>query len=135
MLLNRFKRKKEADEDFFAETDDLIVIFDDENKTSVIERVSEIRSGAIYVTGKHAVPVEDVEMTNGVEGRIFFYRAPADSIKETRRLAQLEQSMVLSQITAYKPPEMPNTLDWTKLLLFGLIFVALIVMGMTSCSL
>lgn len=129
-----FMKKKKDDLEFFAETDDLIVIFDDENKTSVIERISEIRGGAIYVTGKHAVPIEDAEMSNGVEGRIFFYRAPAESVAETRRLAKLEQSMVLNQITAYKAPVPPNTMDWTKALLFGLIFVAFIVMGMTSCN-
>lgn len=130
MLLKR----KRTEEDFFAETDDVIVIFDNENKTSVIERVSEIRDGAIYVTGKHAVPIEDVEITNGIEGRIFFYRAPAQSVAETRRLAALEQSMVLNQITAYRPPELPNSMDWTKALLFGLVFVAFIVIGLGSCG-
>lgn len=129
-----FKRKKKEDEEFFAETDDLLVIFDDENKTSVIERVSEIRGGAIYVTGKHAVPLEDAEITNGIEGRIFFYRAPAQSIAETRRLAALEQSMVLSQITAYKPPTPPNSMDWTKAMLFGLVALAFIMFGLGSCG-
>lgn len=127
-------RKKKEDEEFFAETDDVIVIFDHENKTSVIERVSEIRDGAIYVTGKHAVPFEDCEITNGVEGRIFFYRAPAQSIAETRRLALLEQSMVLSQITAYKTPQPPGSMDWTKAALFGLVALAFVVFGFTACG-
>lgn len=127
-------RKKKEDEEFFADTDDIIVVFDDDNKTSVIERVSEIRDGVIYVTGRHAVPIEDAEMTNGVEGRIFFYRAPAESISETRRLAALERSMVLNQITAYSPPQQPNSMDWTKALLFGLVALAFIVMGFGGCG-
>lgn len=134
-MFNLFKRKKnEEDEEFFAPTDDLIVIFDDDNKTSVIERISYIQDGNIYVTGKHAVPVGDAVLTNGVEGRIFFYKAPEQSIQETRRLAQLERSLVLNQITAYKPPEQPNSMDWTKLMLFGLVFVAFIVIGFSGCS-
>lgn len=133
-MLSMLKKRKKEDEDYFAETDDVLVIFDDENKTSVIERVSEIREGAIYVTGKHAVPVEDVEVTNGVEGRIFFYRAPAQSIAETKRLAALEQSMVLSQITAYKPPQPPNSMDWTKAMLFGLVALGFITIGFSSCG-
>lgn len=133
-MLSFIKKKKPEDEEFFAETDDLIVIFDDDNKTSVIERISYIKDGNIFVTGKHAVPMEDAVLTNGVEGRIFFYKAPEQSVSETRRLAQLEQSMVLNQITAYKPPAPPNSMDWTKALLFGLVFVAFVVMGFTSCS-
>lgn len=128
------KKKKQEDEEFFAETDDVIVVFDNDNRTSVIERVSEIREGVIYVTGKHAVPFEDVEITNGVEGRIFFYRAPQESVAETRRLAALEQSMVLSQITAYKPPVAPNEMDWTKALLFGLVALGFITIAFSSCG-
>lgn len=128
------KRRKPEEEEFFADTEDLVVIFDDDNKTSVIERISYIQEGNLYVTGKHAVPIADTVLTNGIEGRIFFYRAPEQSITETRRLAQLERSIVLNQITAYKPPEQPNSMDWTKVLLFGLVFVAFIVMGLGSCG-
>lgn len=128
-----FKKKKE---DVFddLETDDLLIIFDDDNKTSKIERVSYIKDGTIYVTGRHAIPEADTVLTNGDEGRVFYYKAPEQSIAETRRLAQLEKSLVLNQITAYKPPEQPNSMDWTKILLFGLVFVAFIVMGLGSCS-
>lgn len=133
-MLSWVRKKKREDEDFFIETEDILVIFDDENKTSTIERINEIRDGAIYVTGKHSVPIEDAEITNGVEGRIFFYRAPTASIEETKRLARLEQSIVLNQITAYKAPEPPNTMDWTKAMLFGLVALAFVIIGMGSCS-
>jgi hypothetical protein len=127
-----FKKKK--DDEFFFDTNDIVVIFDDENKTSDIQRVSEIREGTIYVTGKYAIPYDDCQITTGTEGRNFFYRAPAQSVIETQRLAALEQSMVLNQITNYKPPVPPAAMDWTKGMLFGLVFLAFIIMGVTSCS-
>lgn len=132
MIFGLKKKKEDVFEDL--ETDDLLIIFDNDNKTSKIERVSYIKDGTIYVTGRHAIPEADTVMTNGDEGRVFFYKAPEQSIAETRRLAQLEKSMVLNQITAYKPPEQPNSMDWTKVLLFGLVFVAFIVMGLGSCG-
>lgn len=129
--LGRNKNKKD---EFFPETDDLLIIFDDESKSSEILRVNEIREGIIYVTGKNAVPLEDCEITTGMEGRNFFYRAPSQSIAETERLAALERNLVLTQITAYRPPVPPASMDWTKALLFGLVFIAFIVMGLSSCA-
>jgi hypothetical protein len=128
-----FKKKKEDDE-FFFETSDILIIFDNENKTSDIQRISEIREGTIYVTGKYAVPYDECEITTGAEGRNFFYRAPAESVFETQRLAALEQSIVLNQITAYKQPVPPAAMDWTKGLLFALIFIAFIIIGISSCG-
>lgn len=132
MIFGLKKKKEDVFEDL--ETDDLLIIFDNDNKTSKIERVSYIKDGTIYVTGRHAIPEADTVLTNGDEGRVFFYKAPEQSIRETRRLAQLEKSMVLNQITAYKPPEQPNQMDMTKVLLFGLVFVAFVVMGLGSCG-
>jgi hypothetical protein len=127
------KRDKKAEE-FFPETEDVLIVFDDEQKTSDIQRISEIKEGTLYVTGRYAIPVLDCEITTGAEGRTFFYRAPSQSITETHRLAELERNMVLNQITAYKQPIPPTSMDWTKGLLFALIFVAFVVMGITSCG-
>lgn len=120
-----FNRKKE--EDFSIDTNDILVVFDDENKTADITRVTYVEEGAVAAAGKYKVPLLDCEVTTGPEGRIFFYRAPSRSVLETERLAQLEHNMVLSQVTAYKPPVPPASMDWTKGLLFGLLFVAIIV--------
>lgn len=122
-------RKK--NDEFFPDTDDILIVFDDEAKTSDIKRVSEIREGTIYVTGKYAIPVQDCELTTGSEGRNFFYRAPSQSVRETERLAKLEQSIILTQITAFKQPIPPATMDWTKGLLFGLVFIGFIVVAFT----
>lgn len=129
-----FKRRKEEEDEFFFDTSDILIIFDDDKRTSDIKRISEIRDGTIYVTGQYAVPYEDCDITTGADGRNFFYKAPSESVKETQRLAELERNIVLSQITAYKQPVPPSSIDWTKGLLFGLVFVAFIIMGISSCG-
>ncbi|USK56379.1 hypothetical protein LIS82_07875 [Cytobacillus solani] len=129
-----FGRSKKQKDEFFPETNDIVIVFDDDNKSSDIQRIDEIREGVIYVTGKYAIPIDDCQITTGAEGRNFFYKAPAESVFEVQRLAALEQTLVLTQITAYRPPMPPAAMDWTKGLLFGLVFIAFIVMGLSSCG-
>ncbi|MDG5787778.1 hypothetical protein QA612_09725 [Evansella sp. AB-P1] len=124
------KRKKE---DMFEETSDLLIIFDNDLKTSDVQRVTHIDEESVEVTGIYKVPLQDCEVTNGIEGRNFFYRAPSQSVQEVKRLAQLEKSMVLQQITSYKPPR-EEGVDITKIGLMILIFVAFIIFGISSCS-
>jgi hypothetical protein len=129
-----FNRKKQQEDEFDFETSDFLVVFDDDKKTSDIRTISYIDEESVCVHGSYKVPLDDCEITTGQEGRNFFYRAPSQSIRETERLAKLEKSMVLQQITAYKPPVPPTNMDWTKGLLFGLIFIAFIVIGISSCA-
>lgn len=129
-----FGRSKKQKDEFFPETNDVLIVFDDDNKSSDIQRIDEIREGTIYVTSKYAIPIDDCQITTGAEGRNFFYKAPAESVFETQRLAALERTLVLTQITAYRPPMPPAAMDWTKGLLFGLVFIAFIVMGLSSCG-
>lgn len=131
--MNFLKRNREEDEYQF-DTNDLLIVFDDEKKVSDIHRVTSVEDEAVIVAGVCKVPLGDCEITTGKEGRNFFYRAPSQSVRETERLARLEMSTVLTQITSYKPPVPSNNLDGTKIFLFGLVFVAFIVMGITSCS-
>jgi len=119
-----FLKKKEEDAYLF-ETRDYLIVFDDEQRTSDICTITHVDVESVIVGGKYKVPVEDCEVTTGVDGRNFFYRAPTQSITETRRLAELERNMVLEQITAYRPPALPSSMDWTK----GLLFFSLIVMA------
>lgn len=132
-MLNFLRKNKDEDE-FIFETNDLLIVFDDDKKVSDIHRVTTVEENAVIVAGKCMVPLDDCVITTGKEGRNFFYRAPSQSIRETERLARLEMSTVLEQVTAYRPPVPPTAFDWTKGLLFGLVFVAFIVMGISSCS-
>lgn len=120
--------KRDQDE-FTMETNDLLIVFDDTQRTSDIRRITTISEDSVICAGYYKVPYQDCEITTGREGRNFFYRAPRESVIETERLAQLEKNMVLSQITAYRPPVLPSAMDWTKGLLFALIFIAFIVIG------
>lgn len=125
-LLNK---RKQEDQYVVDDTSDTLVIFENDNKTADIVRVTALVDGAVIAAGKYKVPLLDCEVTTGREGRIFFYRAPAQSVIETERLAALEYNTVINQVTAYKPPIPPSSMDWTKGLLFGLLFVALIAMA------
>lgn len=126
-----FRRKKE---EIFEETNDVLIVFDDENKTSDIQRITDIDGESVTVVGMYKVPLADCEVTNGAEGRNFFYRAPAQSITETKRLAQLERNLVLTQITQYKSPVDTGGADFTKIALVGIIVLMIIVLGISSCS-
>ena len=80
----------------------------------------------MIVAGKYKIPLLDCVVTTGLDGRNYFYNAPTQSILETKRLADLERSMVLEQITAYRPPLPPSSMDWTKGLLFGALVLSII---------
>ncbi|MFP3674963.1 hypothetical protein SB724_19190 [Bacillus sp. SIMBA_031] len=127
-------RAKEDKNALYPETDDLLIVFDEDSKTSEIHRISDFREDRIIVTGVHSIPLQDCEVTNSVEGRHFFYRAPQKSIAETKRLAQMEKSMVLSQITHYKPREEQKNMDLNKIFLMIIVFVLILILGVSSCS-
>lgn len=127
-----FSRKKEETNEYSFETNDLLIVFDEDNRTSDINYVTDVSEDSVTVEGLYKVPLADCDITTGKDGRNFFYRAPHRSIKETERLAELEQNMVLTQITAYQPPILPNSLDWTKGLLFALLFIAFIIIAVVA---
>lgn len=118
--------KRKTEDEYIFETTDLLIVFDNENKTSDIKTITDFTEDSVIVAGFYKIPILDCEITTGKEGRNFFYRAPSRSIQETGRLAELEMNMVLEQITAYKPPIPPTQMDWTKGLLFAGIFLCVI---------
>lgn len=127
-----FKKKTAEEEEFEFLTNDLLIVFNQDKKTSDVAHVSEVTDEAVLVDGKYKVPIEDCEITTGKDGRNFFYRAPAQSITETERLARLEMSTVIKQMTAYQEPNVPNGLDGMKIMLVGVIVVALIIVGVVA---
>lgn len=128
-----FNKKKEENEFEFA-TNDLLIVFNNDKKTSDINYVTEVTEDAVRVDGKYAVPIEDCEITTGKDGRNFFFRAPAQYITETQRLAKLEINTVLKQMTAYREPVIPNGLDGMKIMLVGVILVAFIVVAIVGAT-
>lgn len=123
--------KKKKNDEIFEDTNDLVIVFDDENKTSKIRRITDFRDGALYVVGEFKIPVQDCVVTNSEEGRHFFYRAPAKSVLETERLAQLEKSTVLRHITEYHPEEKDDS-GITKFLIVA-IMIGFVSFALSSC--
>lgn len=131
-----FFKKKEEEE--FKESEDRLIIYDDELKTTTIDYVDQVKDGQVTVYGKNAVPIKDCLISHGIVhgqvARVYYYNAPTESIKTTENLAALEQSIVLSQITDYSDPyDKPQSFDWVKAALFGLLAIAIVV-GMSSCG-
>lgn len=107
---------------------DTLVVFDHDKNTSNIVDVLSVTDNEVKAV-KHVVPKSDCEITAGPYGRVFFYRAPTKSIETTEHLADLEKSTVLSQITAYKPPDTSVKFNWHAVMLWFIVFVLIIVVA------
>lgn len=85
---------------------DRIVILE-ENGTADIAHVYNIDDQSVYAsspTQDYAVPVGDLKSFVGPSGRIYILQADPDYVRDTERLATLEKSIVLRQITHYTKP-------------------------------
>lgn len=120
-------------EEMLEETNDLLIIFDDDKKISDVQRITDIDENSVTVRGMYKVPLEDCEVTNSPTGRNFFYRAPSKSITEVQRLARLEKAIVLQHITSYKPPQQDG-IDFTKIGLLAAVIIAFLMFGLSSCA-
>ncbi|NHN35561.1 hypothetical protein [Paenibacillus agricola] len=82
---------------------DVIIIFGS-NGTADIATVLEIDSERILAAGEveYSIPIADVKPYSGKRGRIFSYKASEENITDTKRLAELEKSIVLKQITLFE---------------------------------
>lgn len=121
-----FGRKK-VDE-FDMTLDDRLVVIDMDQRTSDIVYLDEITDTHVQATGRYVVPKSDCEVTTSAEGRVWIVKAETHVINELERIARLEQSIVLRQLTNYKEPlkDNPNT-DMRFWALALLLFVAIIV--------
>ena len=66
-----FFNRRNNDDEYNFETTDLLIVFDDEKKTSDINRITSITEDSVIVAGFYKVPILDCEITNGKEGRNF----------------------------------------------------------------
>lgn len=122
-----FNKRKEEEETFF-ETEHRLIVYNMDQLTTDIYIVTTVDDEKVIAAGRCAVPKADCTVTVSEFGRVYTYQAPNNVIEETERLAKLEQSIVLQQLTNYKAPKEPNpNLDFMKWALVGLLFVAIIV--------
>jgi hypothetical protein len=110
------------------ETDRDQVVIIDQNGTADIATVYDQDDQSLYaesVTQDYAVPLGDVRALVGPRGRIFMLAADSDYVRDTKRLAALEKSIVLRQVTHFeKPKELPASgLNIRSILLYALVGV------------
>lgn len=118
--------KKENPEEFY-ETDDRLVVYDADRRICNMYYITHVDDESVMSAGKVKVPKDDCQVANSEEGLVYLYNAPTEIIKETERLARLEESIVLRQITQYEEPAVPNpNMDLFKWALVVLLIVAII---------
>lgn len=106
---------------------DRIVILESEGIADIAE-VYDLDDQAVYAsspTQDYAVPVGDLKPFVGPSGRIYALCAESDYVRDTERLAALERSIVLRQITHYtkQSDEAKGGLRLRDILLYALIGV------------
>lgn len=111
---------------------DRVVIFD-EGGTADIATVLETDDQALYaasVTQEYAIPLGDIKKVYvGPSGRIYALFADSDYVRDTERLAALEKSIVLRQVTHFqKPLSEPegSGINLRSILLYAMIGILLL---------
>lgn len=119
---------KKNEDEFFPVSTDRLVVIDTEKRTTDVVYIDSVDEMAVTSTGRYKVPRADCDVFTSPEGLVYILKAETQFVSETIRLAALERSVVLHQLTQYKPEpkENPN-LDMTKWLLGFLLFIAIIV--------
>jgi hypothetical protein len=101
-------------------TADIAIVTDTDD-----EKIKAASSGSDYI-----VPLGDLKAYANSRGLIYIYPATQDNIEDAKRLAQLEKSIVLKQITQYKTQLQhvdEDKMSFTKIFPYILIVLLLIV--------
>lgn len=116
------KLKKQID------TNDIVVIISDDG-TADIASVYDTDDTAIYASSSlqdYAIPKSDAKSHVGARGRIYVVAADSDYISDTQRLAKLEQSIVLRQVTNFAGIDQRKKIDIKQIMLYMLIGILLL---------
>ncbi|MEK4477816.1 hypothetical protein NSQ91_31895 [Paenibacillus sp. FSL R7-0048] len=113
------------------EPQDTLVIFKDDG-TADVAAVIEINDDRLYAESamtSYSVPVGDFSSYTGRKGRIFLTGATIEASSDYQRIAALERSTVLRQITHYQgdPPIAAAGMSLLKKMLIGVGIVALLI--------
>jgi hypothetical protein len=109
--------------------DKLVIL--EEDGTADIATIYNTDDQSVYADSPsqdYAVPVGDLQAFVGPSGRIFVLRSDAEYVRDTQRLAALEKSIVLRQVTQFqKPPEPEGSgINIRSIMLYALIGVLLL---------
>ena len=124
-------KKNRKEEENFLDLDDRLIIYESDGHNCEIHYITEITDEAVICAGRAVVPKEDCHVSMSAEGRVWLFNAPKAHVHEVERLAKLEKSIVLRQMTSYNPekPANPNH-DMRFWAMTFLLFVAIIAVAM-----
>lgn len=125
MLNKLIKRETEPERD-------VVVILQDNGSADIATIISEDdeKVSAVSPMQDYVIPVGDLRGYIGSTGKIFTVNAPSDYIQETKRLAKLEKSMVLSKITEYNQPhpeDEKKIIPIREIIAYAFMFILLMV--------
>jgi hypothetical protein len=103
----------------------MLIVINDENQIDIAE-VLEVSDQAVMGRSSdhdYNIPIGDVrQYVGGPTGRTFVYSSTIDNVQDTKRLAELEKSIVLRSITQYTQSEDPGrSISWREILLYALV--------------
>lgn len=84
---------------------DVLCVFS-EDGTAAIAPIVDINDERILAeseSGNYSVPAADIRAYTGPRGRIFLYPSTTENVVDCQRIAMLERSTVLRQITHFAP--------------------------------
>jgi hypothetical protein len=109
---------------------DFLIVFST-NGTADFVPVVEVNEERILASGEvdYSIPLADAKAYIGRRGRIFSYPATEENITDTKRLAALERSTVLKQITIFEKERFTpdGKLPLGKMMLIGAIVLVVII--------
>lgn len=109
---------------------DVLVVFR-EDGTAEIAPVDDINDERIYAEsydGNYSVPIGDVKSYTGRKGRIFLFPTTVENVTDCQRIAALERSTVLRQITHFADESpVPVKLPMGKIIFGALAALILII--------
>lgn len=114
------------------ETKDRLIIMSDNGTADIASIYDQDHERVIAssATGEYTVPLADLRAYAGPRGIIYTYPATHQNIEDCQRLAELEKSIVLRQITQYEKPELSDSkLDFKQVFMYIIILILIIVVA------
>lgn len=81
---------------------------------------------------QYAIPLEHVKSFTGPNGRIFLYPTTVENVTDCQRIAALERSTVLRQITHFQDTVIDTRKPVSKLVIFGVAAAILLLIIMVA---
>lgn len=118
-------------DDSYYEPQDTLIVLNDNGTADLMDVTSindeRIHAGPWIGEDQISVPIQDVRQYVGKKGRVFLYPSTVENVTDCRRIAQLEVSTVMRQITHFEREQDPPAKPISKLLLMGIALVIVII--------